>query len=261
MRPPTTTSERQLVQALAAGGRQVSLETLARWRKDGLLPPLASHGGRGAGRCYYWREPDIQAQAETVHDALRRHGGGDAAVLGLWLRGFDIALPLLRRAWLHRGKRNGPARIRQATAKARMIKAPATGLPDLLLSAYQAAAEAFESPAESMKGSLTVLERAFAALGWSGDKREMEARLRVITALLLMLGSSDAILTSSDEDLREARGHLGGALDFLLDFRGVESRDSVIDTLGPPIFLFMVTLLRSGQRDVLERVMDHIPDA
>jgi hypothetical protein len=245
------------VQALAAGGRRVSLEDLAKWRKDGLLPPLASHGGKGAGRCYYWREPDIRAHAEAVHDALQRHGGGDAAVLGLWLRGFDIALPLLRRAWLHRGKRNAMARIRPAPAKAR-TKTPAAGLPDLLLSACQAAAGAVESPAGSMKASLAVAERALADLGWSGEKREMDAHWRMVLALLLVLGTSDAISAASDQELREARGHLGGALALLSEFRGAESRDSVIDTLGPPIFLFLVTLLRSGQRDVLESVMDHV---
>src|ERR1700722_11339795 len=53
-RPETSTSERQLVLARAASGRRVSLEQLAAWRKDGLLPPLASHGIRAAGRCYYW---------------------------------------------------------------------------------------------------------------------------------------------------------------------------------------------------------------
>ena len=256
LRPPSTTSERELLQALAAGGRRVSLEELAKWRKDGLLPPLASHGGKGAGRCYYWREPVIQAQAETVHDALLRQGG-DGAALSLWLRGFDVALPLLRRSWLHRGKRNGAARIRQAPGKTR-IKAPAAGLSDLLLSACRAAAGAVESPAGSMKPALAVMERALAGLGWSGEKREMEAHWRMLAALMLVLGASDAISAASDDELREARGHLGGALALLSEFRGAESQDSVIDTLGPPIFLFLVTLLRSGQRELLESVMDHV---
>ena len=66
-RPSDTTSERQLLDVLLAGGRKAGLAELRAWRKAGLLPALASHG-IGAGRSYYWREPDIQAQAERVHD-------------------------------------------------------------------------------------------------------------------------------------------------------------------------------------------------
>jgi hypothetical protein len=109
-----------------------------------------------------------------------------------------------------------------------------------------------------MKVSPAVLERAIAGLGWTGEKRAMDAHWRIVSALLLVLGTSDAISAASDKELREARGHLGGALSFLSEFRGSESMDSVIDALGPPIFLFQVTLLRSGQREVLERVMDHV---
>ena len=64
-RPNTTTSERQLCIALAATGRTVSLDELTAWRKDGLLPPMASTGlGAGKGKSYYWREEEIVARAQ-----------------------------------------------------------------------------------------------------------------------------------------------------------------------------------------------------
>ena len=70
-RPQTSTSERQLIFGLAASGRKVSLEELALWRKNGLLPPLASYGPKTPIRSYYWYEPDILARAELVFDALK----------------------------------------------------------------------------------------------------------------------------------------------------------------------------------------------
>ena len=111
-RPDTSISERELVLALAAGGRHVALSRLVNWRKEGLLPPLAS-SGVGNGRSYYWREPNILAQAELVHDCLARHGRSDATIITLWLKGFWIPLPQLRRAWQNR------ARLRKELASKR----------------------------------------------------------------------------------------------------------------------------------------------
>ncbi|MCP6726176.1 hypothetical protein NL526_29380, partial [Klebsiella pneumoniae] len=77
-----------------------------------------SHG-TGAGRSYYWREPDIQAQAERVHDALERHGRIDEALITVWLAGFDVPLERVRRAWANRAKMQGRSKARaQAHASA-----------------------------------------------------------------------------------------------------------------------------------------------
>ena len=106
-----TTSERQLLCALLESGRKAGLAELRAWRKAGLLPPLASHG-IGTGRSYYWREPDIQAQAEQVHDALQRHGRIDEALITVWLAGFDVPLERVRRAWANRAKMRDRSRAR-----------------------------------------------------------------------------------------------------------------------------------------------------
>jgi len=245
--------------ALAASGRRVSLDDLGTWRKDGLLPPLASHGVRTAGRCYYWREPDIQAHAEAVHDVVRRHGRNDFAVINLWLRGFEVPLPRLRRAWLHRNKRVESARIRQAPDNNRSIQISGNGLSVLLLSATYTAAISIENSTESMKAALAVLERATRTFGRpSHDRVETEAHWRIAMAMLQILGSGDVISATSDEELREAQRYLRRALEFLLEFRERESADDIVDFLGPPICLFMVILLRSGQRGLLEAIMNCI---
>ena len=257
-RPETSTSERQLVLALAEGGRRVSLDELAVWRKDGLLPTLASHGMRAAGRCYYWREPDILAHAETVHDVLRKHGRREAATIALWLRGFEVPLSQLRRAWLHLNRGHGQARIRRLSSRAHAFQ-PLRGLPGLMLCATACATAPIENPPASTKTMLAVLQRASTALGQASENQnEAEASWRIAMALLPVLASSDVVSAASDGELREAQRHLGAAFAFLSNFRGNESMDAVIDSLGPPIFLYVMTLLRSGQHSLLETVMNRI---
>src|ERR1700760_943882 len=116
IRPESTTSERQLLLALETSGRPVTLTELVRWRKDGLLPPLAAHGlGKGRGRTYYWREPDIFPQARTAFDLLAKYGRTDAVTRMLWLSGFAVPLPRLRRAWLHQLRTTATPRARSSS--------------------------------------------------------------------------------------------------------------------------------------------------
>jgi len=248
-----------LVLALAASGRRVSLDELSAWRRDGLLPPFPSQGVKATGRSYYWSEPDIQARAEAVHDAFQRHGRADATVISLWLRGFEVPLPQVRRAWLHGQKRCGPTRIRRTPAKLHAIRTSANGLPDLLLTACDCAAISIDSPFNSLNTGLAVFERAAAELGYTSRNRaDAQAYWHLAMAVLVALGPSDAVSNCSDEDMKKAQRHLQIALKFVLDFRGDENVDTVVDSLGPPIFLFIVTLLRSGQRGLLETILNHI---
>jgi hypothetical protein len=151
------------------------------------------------------------------------------------------------------------ARIRRAPGNTRPIRISGNGLSDLLLSATYSAAISIECSTESMKAALTVLERATRAFGRpSQDRVETQAHWRIAMAMLQMLGSSDVISAASDKELREAQRHLQLALEFLLEFRRSESADNIVDSLGPHIYLFMVTLLRSGQRHLLEAVMNCI---
>ncbi len=236
----------------------MSLEELAAWRKDGLLPPLASHGVRASGRCYYWREPDILVHAETVHDVLRKHGRREAATIGLWLRGFEVPLPQLRRAWLHRSRGTGQSRIRRVSGRDYAFQ-PLRGLSGLVLCATVCATASIENSPASTKTTLAVLQRASAALGQiSENQNETEALWRIAMALLPVLASSDVVSAASEGELREAQRHLGAAFEFLSNFRGNETMDAVFDSLGPPIFLFVMTLLRSGQDSLLETVMNRI---
>ena len=256
-RPDTSTSERQLILALAAGGRDVSLEQLALWRKNGLLPPLASYGIRTQGRCYYWHEPDILARAELVHDALRKNGRNESATVSLWLHGFDVPPSRVRRAWLHRARQAAPARIRPVTGISHGTGSLAETLSGILLSATLHAAASMEW---TLDPAFPILRRAGAALGFAPGRRDFETQLywQAATAMLLALSSSDVVHGASDDEMREAQGHLQVGLRFLAVFCRDESPAGMIESLGPPLFLFVLALLRSGQHAVIQNMMDRI---
>lgn len=58
--------------------------------------------------------------------------------------------------------------------------------------------------------------------------------------------------------MREAQRHLQVGLRFLVAFCRNESPSSVIESLGPAIFLFILALLRSGQHTVIRNILDRI---
>lgn len=243
--------------ALAASGRWVSLDELALWRKNGLLPSLASYGPKTPIRAYYWCESDILARAELVYDTLRKHGRNEAVTISLWLHGFEVPLSRVRRAWLHRTKQMTSARIRSSNGLSRPATAQARTLPDLLLALALHTAVSIEC----IPGiALPVLRRAAAALGYGPGIRDAETLLYWQTAMtmLLALGSSDVISSASDGEMLGAQRHLHVALIFLSGYCRDENPAAMVEALGPALFLFILALFRSGQHSTVQAVMDRI---
>jgi hypothetical protein len=236
-----TTSERQLLDALLAGGRKSGLAELRVWRKAGLLPPLASHG-TGAGRSYYWREPDIQAQAERVHDALQRHGRIDEALIAIWLAGFDVPLERMRRAWLNRAK----MRNRRRTSGAARADAAALDGGNLLGLGFATLVSLVDPDPRHKRTVLEIL---------SGAAREGANSRRHLLGMAMVYGplleSSNLMAMAADAELAEARGHLHR----VLREPGSEITDTGGDTAGH-LFLFILGLVRSGQSAALEPAND-----
>ena len=244
-------SERQLVMALAAGERTVSLADLVAWRGDGLLPPLASTGVHN-GRSYYWREPDILEQAETVHDALRRHGRVDIAIITLWLNGFEVPLARLRRAWLHSLKLRKPRQIRRASPGTR---SGPSDLSQLLQQAALAAAAAL-APDEGSQTALALLERVAVRLGLGKSQARPFWHQMQVTAGAL--ASSDLIPRASDAEMARAQRLLRSALDFIQESSEAESRALVAEALGETLFIYILALICSGQDAILEDALARI---
>ena len=248
-RPEYTTSERQLVMELTASGRGIALRDLVRWRSDGLLPPLASTGS-GNGRCYYWREPDILIQARTAYDALHQYGRVDAALIALWLNGFAVPLPRLRRAWLHSRKTRKAIGIRRT--------APPKQTPTDLTSALQQAslnmAAAFATEHQGNAG-LKYLESASLHLGLLESAAARQYWL-LVQATTKGLADSALLQQASDEELQRAQLITGQSLDFIWQNSGADDRADVVKALGETVFLYVLAMLCSGQDAVLDRALD-----
>ncbi|HVV27098.1 MAG TPA: hypothetical protein VHC40_03945 [Rhizomicrobium sp.] len=253
-RDDETTSERQLMEALAAGGRSVSLADLTAWRKDGLLPPLASTGIH-SGRAYYWREPDILEQAQTAYDELRRHGRTDAAMITLWLSGFEVPLPRLRRAWLHDHKQRKVPGIRRISQDARR---PAADLSGLLHHAAMGVAAVLQ-PEEISQAGLAMLEHAAARMGLERSATaDLHRAWQLAQVTLSVLSASNLMREASDEVLRGAQRTLCVGLDFVWQSCGTENRSAVVAALGRPLFLYILSLLVSGQETLVDAAVAKI---
>jgi hypothetical protein len=257
-RPESTTSERELILALAEGGRAVPLASLALWRKHGLMPPLGSCGV-GRGRSYYWREPDIRARARIVFDLLEKQSHVDAALWSLWLRGFPVAAERLRRAW-------------RESARLRMRWAPATVSPKQSYDGSQGAGSVLIQATRLMgnafppdRRTAAVIEHATARLARANARFDGVSGANLWTLLQmagLALESSDLLETIDEDGLAAAQPYLRLAASLLEDSAGESDAWNgwLAERVGPPLTLVILALLRSGQKSVLEDVARHLDD-
>jgi len=279
LRPDSTTSERQLVQAMATTGRPVTLADLANWRKDGLLPPLASHGlGPGKGKSYYWREENILTHACAAFDLLGKYGRPDTVTWMLWLCGFCVPLPQLRRAWAHRCKSRRPMPLRPAADPVPAL-APddfldgfetAGGLPCFLLNVVLKLGASLAPDRDGEAAEMVALLRRLLArvmrpnhadgLGDAGLARQLWQLIRIVGSVL---ETSELVAETKDTDLQEAQRHLCAAARLLQECSIMDARDDahapallwppqLAEQLGPPLFVLILVLLRSGHRGLLE---------
>jgi hypothetical protein len=260
-RSQTTTSERQLSLALATTGRMVSLGELKTWRKDGLLPPMANTGlGTGKGKSYYWREENILARAQAVCDAMRRHGRPDQVLVTLFLSGFKVPLAQLRRAWLHRGKLRKSLKVRTvANSEPGDLLHFVPGLPDMLLQIMVCVGDAVSM--DDIHNVFAVLERSLARLGH--DKRSSNSDMTgqfwcLVSVIASALESSNLLSQASDEEIHEAQRHLSSITGLLADCCESERPADVVEILGPPLFIFVLTLLHSGHEVMLEAILARV---
>lgn len=252
-RPDSTTSERELIAALADDGRLLALGDLANWRKHGLLPPLDSCG-TGAGRAYYWRDPLIRKRARTAFDLLERNRQVDQALWGLWLRGFSVPAAKLRRAWRQCTRLRRPWLPMPALADQ---QARSTARADDAILAQVTMALGKALPPD--RRVATILEHAAARLG-----RFENTSGTHLWSLLQMAGlaleSSALLENTGDAELAAAQHHLRRAAG-LLESSASEPdawNGWLADRVGPPLALVILAMLRSGQATTLEALAAHL---
>lgn len=262
-----TTSERELIVALRSCSRHVSLAQLSDWRKEGLLPPLASRGlGPNRGRCYYWDEKNILAHAQCVHDLLKRHRQHSIVILILWLCGHPAPLAKVRRAWLRhtRGVRSWP--IRNAAPRDAALQWP---YPDLLegnrtdtvfLKTILKLSSSFTAGRNADTDALyDTLHRASDALGYKSEAAGgIQYHLFVLLRLIIASIENSSLLSmAKDEDLEAARRVTETAARLVQSLIGGEAVDfeiqlsSRMEIVGETFFLCALLLQRTGYRDHL----------
>jgi hypothetical protein len=278
----STTSERELIVAMASSGRTMTLAALAGWRKEGLLPPLASHGlGTGKGKSYYWRDPDIVAHAKAAYDCLRKYGRPETAVWMLWMSGFSVPLPQFRRVWAYRS-RSRKFWATHATGVGRRTdypgmashfpSAPEGGSADLLLKTILAFGGALVPDDGDSAAIIAVIERAYALVLRSNDLSAKEsehtaARLwPVIRIVSAALEASDLVSIASDAELHLAQEYLAMAGPLLRrccdqppdEFAPGLWPSWLAERMAAPLFLLILVLLRSGHEAILEQMAARI---
>jgi hypothetical protein len=95
----------QLRDVLLELGIDRDLRTLTDWRQKGLLPPLErASSGRGSGVMRHWGDEVID-QVIAADWLMTRTGSADAALLGLWLTGYQVEHAAAQKAWIEYLKR------------------------------------------------------------------------------------------------------------------------------------------------------------
>ena len=285
-RSHSTTSERELIVALAEEGRIITLANLAGWRKEGLLPALASRGlGTGKGRAYYWNEPEIVAHAYATFDLLRKYGRPETVLWMLWLHGFSVPVAQFRRVWAAR------SRIRKVWTT--RLSPPLQTEPDTLRKLVQPglqgqggatqvllratlALSATLVPDDGDAATITrVVERALAwisrtnSLSTREDDRAAEHLWLTVRIMCNALENSDLVSATSDEQLREAQKYLqiAGRLLQKCDDRSLEDDEEtawpiwLAERMAGPAFLLIVVLLRSGYQPMLDEIASRLDKA
>ncbi len=250
-RSASTTSERELIESLAAAGRKLPLNALAGWRKHGLLPPLDSCG-TGAGRAYYWRTPDIRSRARTVFDLLKRYNQIDQVLWSLWLRGFPVPAAKLRRAW----------------RQCRRVRKPWLPLPELpeppSCGASKGDGALLQQVTRMLGRSLppdrrvaTVFEHAASRLRHHGGSLDTASGTHLWSLLQmasLALESSALLDTADDALLEKAQHYLRLAARLLEDSASEPDAWNgwLAERVGPPLALIFMAMLRSGQAEDMD---------
>jgi hypothetical protein len=283
-RPLSTTSERELILSLAEEGRAVTLNSLTGWRKEGLLPPLATQGlGKSKGRSYYWKEPDIHDHACATFDLLRKYGRPETVLWMLWLQGFSVPLRQFRRVWAARSRtranwiacptpQHGPGLGATRNPSRSRLKVQGC-VTDVLLQATLALSGTLV-PDDGDAAAIThVIERALAWVSRSNgfapqDNQAAERLWLTVRIMCSALENSDLVSITNDKDLREAQKYLltAGRLLQRCDDRSLEENENIwpawlAERMAAPVFILILVLLRSGHKSLLDEIVSRLGTA
>ncbi|HEY4276067.1 MAG TPA: hypothetical protein VGM68_11315 [Rhizomicrobium sp.] len=278
-----TTSERELICAMAREGRQVTLANLSGWRKEGLLPPLASNGrGTGKGRSYYWKNPDILGHACTTFDLLKRYRRAEIVLWMLWVHGHQVPIPQFRRVWAARTRSRPLWAVHPSTQHLEIPEAGARlffpalqgqgGATYLLLQATLALSGTLVPDDGDAAAITQVIGRALAwitrvnHLPTPNDDLAAERLWLTVRIVSAALEASDLVSSTTDSELREAQRYLqvAGRLLQKCDDRSLSDEAGtawpawLAERMAAPTFLLILVLARLGYGPMLDDITERL---
>ncbi len=268
-------TEQELVTALAESGRAVTPRTLGEWRSSGLLPRLASKSkGLRKGKMCFWLDDAIFDRAALVHDLLKESTEKQEVYWLLWLCGYPVPLPQLRRAWAYRAKATASWKCNghpsSEEARIRLAVPAHTSSPGRLLSTVLDACTCFSDDNEP---EIDMLVSIFGeTISRSGQtRRELRAQrayLLQLKSLWFALKSSDLPAVATDNEMLEAQKFTSQAMRLIGQRRGDTSCEKIgalpapiseVKSLGTSLFLLILGLIRSRRQIVLDDIFGTEP--
>lgn len=267
-------SYRELSAVLTESGSPVTVGELHRWRKGGLLPSPDCNG-TGKRRTPSWRDQDIVCRARTIQYLLSRDDRLDTAIRALWLCGFKVPLPRLRRAWQHHASQprrwSFKPRVRHEADTASQRQNSGKSLSNVTLGIVISLIGSLASldPSEDIAAAIAgQVFTAFAKKAGLHDEaqalfdRQTLVLIRIVTSIL---ESTNLLKTSSDAQLAEAQDYLKQFAPFiqncvesappeLLPHQAPLWSPDLARHIGEPLYILIIALLRSGQRYLLDRI-------
>lgn len=193
---------------------------------------------------------------------MNRHGRADLTLVTLWLYGFDIPLPRLRRAWMSTRQEAGKGRISPSG-----FAPPGLNLEgdvsDILLNAmFSLAGTANTGAASDDAAAVRLIAHALAKIDMGDQDSHGNTDTAGLWRLLRMLAADahvDALVIAADEEeLHQARHYLLLAARVLQD--GSMTGAWITEHMARPLFSLAVVMLRSGRGGLLARLASRVED-
>lgn len=265
-----TLSERELQVRMVAAGYPVSLLTISEWRRCGLMPPLATRSlGHNKGKTCYWTDDNTFARATLIHGLFKEGVERHEVYWLLWLCGFSVPLPQLRRAWLHKAKKRNThlvvSRDRPRAFGVGKDKRSADGTAQALFEIALAASALLDHASDCEIDALIEAMNAGRTGAGGRAREERHQAVRLIKAVWSSLKTSDIIVEAADDELREAQAQASAALKSFHEH--VPARDlnapststgwpiAEAKRFGAPLFFLILVLLKSGQHALLDYIV------
>jgi len=253
----TVLRESDLISALARSNRRVTPETLASWRKRGLMPPFDIKGTARA-RVFHWKDHGVIGRAEYIFDALSQGCSLGETYTGLWIAGYDVPLNIFRRSWRSWLRTSSRWQVSRLPAE-HATGAASNAYPEFELSLLQLLSKSLVV-VEGFSSFEVALNRMTRMLGADSQPVKTESLL-LLYSLMLAFERSDLLENTPDQALARAQQHLVNLMAALNTSAVWENGEHPLRSarsvhlsieIGSPLLWIILSLMHSGHEARLE---------